>query len=136
MGEATGILISLIIVSGVIIGITAFTGDVLDNYGIASDDLTYLNKTSEINTKVTEIKDTIEDTQITGVEVIDLPLTFIAGAYSALKLLLNIPDIMMTLLMEAGEVIGIPAWAIAMGTAIVVIIIVFVVLRAILKWDV
>lgn len=135
MGEATGMIIGLIVVSSIIIGIMAFAGDIFDNYGIVSDDLTYLNKTSEINAEVTEIKDAIESTQITGT-ILDLPLTFVAGAYSALKLLLNIPGIMITLIIEAGEIIGIPSWATAMASAIIVVIIVFVILRAILKWDV
>ena len=135
MGEASKIIIALIMISSAVVGISAFAGDIYDNYGITSDDLAYLNKTSEINAEVVEIKDAIESTQITGT-VLDLPLTFVAGAYSALKLLLNIPDIMITLLVESGEVIGVPAWAIAMGSAIVVVIIVFVILRAILKWDV
>ena len=136
MGEATGILISIIIVSGVIVGLMAFASDIFDNYDVSYDDLTYMNKTSEYEDSVSDVKDSIESADATGIAWIDLPLTFVAGAYSALKLLLNIPQILISIVMEASYIIGIPAWVTGMVSAIVVVIIVFVILRAILKWDV
>lgn len=135
MGEATSIIISLVVISSIIIGITAFAGDIYSNYGIVSDDLSYLNKSAEMNDQVIGIKDAIDATQVTGTWI-DVPLTFVAGAFAALKLLLNIPDIMGTLLTQAGEVIGMPGWVIGMSMAVVIIIILFVILRAILKWDI
>lgn len=127
------LIIGLLVVSGVVIGISTFTGDVYDRYGVSSTDLSYLNKTKDISENVELVQDSIEEPQLTGT-FLDLPLTFISGAFAALKLLFALPGIFSTFINDAGIVLGLPAWALSMSSAIIFVIVIFVVLMAILKW--
>lgn len=126
-------IIGLLIVSGVIIGISTFTGDIYGRYGVSSTDLSYLNRTIEISENAESVRDSIEGTQFTGT-FLDLPLTFIAGAFESLKIIFSLPGIFASFITDAGTVLTLPSWSLSMASTIIFIIVIFVVLMAILKW--
>lgn len=126
-------IIGLLVVSGVVIGISTFAGDFYNRYGVSSTDLSYLNKTKEISESAESVRDSIEGTQFTGT-FLDLPLTFIAGAFESLKIIFSLPAIFTSFITDAGQVLNLPSWSLSMASTIVFIIIIFVVLMAIIKW--
>lgn len=121
----------LILASLAIIGIGVFQGEIMSNYGGSIEDITYLNKSTEVADQITGLKDSIETVKITGIDVLDL---FIAGTYNTVKLVFGVGDLYTTFITNIAFVLGIPGWAVTLVIVGVLCSILFGVVSIITKW--
>lgn len=131
------LVFALIIFSGVIVGMTGFYIDLYDNYSSSAQDISDLEVTAAVDAHVNTLKSSIEDTQVTGITLIDIPFTIASGVYNTFKLLFASIDIYQALMRDfvtAG--VPIPGWAIAVVTSSIAAFMVFEIISAIAKWKV
>lgn len=130
------LLFALIIFSGVLIGLANFSSDLLSSYGVAGEDITDLEVTSAVESHVETLKESIENTQLTGVAILDVPLTIASGAYNTLKLLFTSTNLYLSLLGGISEILPIPGWVITTIMGCLSIFIIFEIVSAIMKYKV
>lgn len=123
--------IALIMGSMVILGLGVYQAELMTNYGGSTDDLTYLDKSSEISDQITDIKDSIETTKVTGIDILD---AFIVGVYNTLKLFFGIGDLYTTFITNIAGTMGLPGWAVTGIIVTVFTSIIFGVVSIITKW--
>lgn len=119
---------ALLIFSAVLLGLTSFYTDIFYNYGTNAEDISDMDMTESVNAHVETLKTSVEDTQVTGVSLIDIPLTIASGVYNTFKLLYYSIDLYQALIAGFSEILGLPAWA---GQTVLGMIGVFVTLEII-----
>lgn len=128
----SNLYIMLLVASGMIIGISYFVGDFMNNYGQTAPEFSYLNKTGQITGNITDVYNkTIEVRGITGIDILD---KFITGIYESIKLTFNIGDLYTAFIGDLASYIGIPGWAISIAIAGVFCVILFGIISLVLKW--
>lgn len=142
LGPIANLLIAVLIVSMIAMGLSSFYVNLAQTYNLNTTyyegdtvkELQSFKQIEEITSKTQDFKNKTESiTQhIPGTEVINI----LTGAFGAVSLAFNSVFIFQNMIGDAVAIIGVPAWA---GTAIlgiVIIIIVFTILSAGLKWRV
>jgi len=130
------LLFALVIFSGILIGMSSFTAELFYNYGETSESVAALGIQPEVEAHVTVLRDTIKDTKITGVNIIDIPLAIASGVYKTFKLMFYSVDLYSAILGNAAQLIPIPGWFINTVIGCISIFIIYQVISAITKWDV
>ena len=103
----------IIIVSGVLVGVSGFHGNIATNYNLVNvTDSAYMNRTQEVSEKLTDMRDKLEDTTVTGNELLDLPFTVISGAITAIRVSFSFLDIGQGLIIDFAKEIIVPSWVV------------------------
>lgn len=97
--------ISLLFGALFVIGFSIIQADIFGNYGVTPSDLHYLNATGSVINQTSNLKDSIEDTVITGIQPLD---QFIATTFSTTKLFFGIIDIYDSFVSDTASMLGIP----------------------------
>lgn len=148
MAEIRQLMIGLLIFSGVVIGMAQFYGDVtsdanLQAYGYNSTQITAINPqdlssknvTNQITSTTTQVKETLEEEK-TGLSGVDLAWGYINSALNVVALPLTAMALFTNLITDAVGLLGIPPFITSIVLGIIVIIIVFEIMGAFLKWKV
>lgn len=126
-------LILLALFSMVVLGFSNFVGDISYRYGKDYTDLSYMNKTLELQEKMSSIHETLNKTDSTAVQKID---AFFTGGYQVLMLIPSSLNIFTSLVFESGSLLNLPNWVVPSIMVIVTIIIIFGILSALQKYGV
>lgn len=137
MGQVKGLLISIIIISGVVIGVSAFYSDVAVKYGVSSTNMAFLNR----STQIAQTLEGIEERTAAPTSEAE-SVSFLAfGAFNALKLTGDSIGIVSGLASDAtnpevtGATLPIPSWIGVVIMGILMVIVIFGLAVAWLKWD-
>lgn len=146
MAELRSFLIGLLLFSGVIMGISVFYTDLTSSANLASygysaeqianmtpEDLSTKDVTEEINQKVSEIENKLRR-RPTGNPSVDASWDYLNAALGALTLPLAAVDLMTTMVADTSNMLGIPPWFGSLVIGIIVLVVVFELLSAYLKW--
>lgn len=146
MAEVRALIISLVLFSAIIIGMTSFYGELtrpeyLAAYGLNStqidainpDNLASENVTNLITEKVEGIEDALRS-RPTGISTVDVAWGYINAGLSAVTLPLDAIAYFQNIITDSFQIIGIPGWFGTIIIVIITIIIVFNVLSAYMKW--
>lgn len=128
--KVSSLYIALLIGAVVVVGLSSIQVDVYSNYGITSSDLTYLNATGEIINQTSDLKDSIENTVITGFQPLD---QFIASTYQTTKILFGIIDIYDNFITDTATMLGIPTGLASLVVSVIVVIITLLVIFALIR---
>lgn len=131
-GKPSKLYVALIFGAIALVSLTTFQSDLYSNYGKSTENLSYLDASDRVVSETTDIKENIQNTQVTGIAPLD---QFIAGVYNALKLLFGIGDIYVSFVSSIAEALKIPAFFIDMLVSLVFVSIVFMVIRIIAKLE-
>lgn len=113
-----------------VIGFSLTQADLFGNYGKSTSDLSYLNVTSDVINQTSNIKDSIENTVITGIQPLD---QFIASTYQTVKLLFGVIDIYNSFVSDVASLLGLPAEFGGILITVIMTIITLVVIFAIIR---
>lgn len=139
MGKILGIILGMLIFSGIVLGITVFIGDITTNYGVSTANIGFLNKTAETAGQIEELANrttsTLNPDEITSFN----PLP----AIDAIKIAGSSIDIATSLVGDISDPnsnggvtnITIPAWFAAIVIFSIMLIVIFGILKAWLKID-
>lgn len=137
MGKISALLISIVLFSGIVVGISGIYGDFDNSYDYGTnpemEDIEFLSKTEDIAENLADMESSLEESRITGIPQVDLPLTMISGVWNSLLLLLDVPTIFTAILSGLGGLIGVPAWFTGAISIIVGLLIVFALWEAVTK---
>lgn len=137
MGQIKGLLVAVVIVSGIVLGISAFYADIGIKYGATTTNSAFLNRSVQIAGTLESIGNR------TAAPTSDAEVgAFLAfGALNTIKLTGQSVGIVSGLVGDAnnpqvmGTAIPIPEWVGDVVTALLVIIVIVGIAIAWLKWD-
>ena len=122
----TAILLTALVVTG--IGI--FQSEIAASYGTNTTDMSYLNKTTDVLVQTEHMQEEI------GSEDIN-PLAFVmSSAWRVLQYLFNLGDIMSSMVADISDMLQLPGFVGWIIMAILSALILFAVLKGILKVDI
>jgi len=137
-GKAGTLLVAIILLSAIIIGSSAFVGDVTSNYGVNSTSFGFLNKSAEIAEKISKL----------GNASVRQPTKDELGSFNSYGILETISiagssvDLISTIVHDAsdpskiGEVVPIPDWLPGIITAILLVMVIVTIALAIFRVDI
>lgn len=127
--ELRDYITSILLFGLVITGISVFMAEAATNTGNSLDNLTYLAPVNEITAAVTDVQNSITNSQITGT-LLDIPLMVISGLYSLVKLLMvTLGNVWVTFTSGLAAFLGVPEWAVIIIQAIIITSISFTILK-------
>jgi len=130
------LLLTLLLFSGIIIGLTTFMGDLANKYSNNIQDLSELSSVQKIQEEAKKLEESLRSAQITGT-FLDIPLTVLSGAYQLFKLIItSFTQIWSGFINNIASYLFLPTWFIAIIIASVVIFILFEIISAIMKYKV
>ena len=137
LGKLSVILISLVVFSGFIIGISDFIGDAANTYNKTNvnSSLSTFNKMAEIQNKTSGYQSQLEGGEVSGYSAFTL---FLTGAYHALMSLLSLPSLVGSMLggLTGAGGIMFPSWGVTVILTVLTIIIIFTIISAAFKHEV
>lgn len=148
MAEIRSLLVGLLIFSGIMLSLSTFWGDLtttdhLQGYGYTNDQIqsmTSINLSSksvanDITAKAEAIKTSVEQ-PVTGVPIIDTTYGYAKAALEAVQLPLQSIDLFTGIITDTEDSLGLPSYTSLIINSIIILIVVFAVLSAYLKWKV
>lgn len=146
--ELRGLFISLVLFSGIIVGMSAFYGDLtsaenLAYYGytqaeidaINPEDLSSMDIIDDI-TAQTEQMETTLNTDPTGIPIIDYGWKMVNMALNSFELLFGSTFLFTNLITESVNTIGLPPFIIGVVMAVIILIFIFEFISARLRYRV
>ena len=136
LGKLSLILISIVVFSGFIIGISDFIGNAANNYNKTDNTtLSTFNKMAEIQSKTSAYKSELEGGEVSGFSAFTL---FLTGAYHALMSLLSLPSLVHSMLGGLTGTGGLlfPSWGVDVILTVLTIVIIFTIISAAFKHEV
>ncbi|MEM5854214.1 MAG: hypothetical protein QXG39_08515 [Candidatus Aenigmatarchaeota archaeon] len=134
--EIRNFLIMLLLFSGIIVGVSIFMSDLASKYNQNIQDLRTMSKITSIEQKSKELREAMQ-TKITGIPLIDVPFIAIKGFIEFIDLvasaLFNFWDAMIN---SIASYLLLPTWFVTMVSVIIIIMVIFEVISAIIKWRV
>lgn len=133
--EIRSFLIMLLLFSGVITGISIFMSDLTADFGQNINDLSILSQAEAIQNKTAIFQN--ESAKITGASWFDAPLIVIKGFITFIDLIgTTIFGFFTTFTSQVFGVFRgiIPIWFIGIVSTILIIIILFEIISAVIKW--
>lgn len=140
MGKLQGIILGLLLFSGIVIGISVFIGDITTNYGVNTASIAFLNRTTTISNQINDLSNqTVKSLNPSEVTAFN-PLP----AINAIKLSGQSISIITSLVGSVSDpnqnggvtYVSIPAWLATIIIFSITLIVIFATLRAWLKVDV
>lgn len=135
MVEARTFMISLLVFSGVITGMTLFYGELFNNYGYTSQDISSLSASEELVTQAKEIETTVR-TSVTRIPVVDEAIAYISAGLKSLSLIFNTVNVAQNTLIALSDILKLPGWITDIILGIMSILIIFIVISAYLRYKV
>ncbi|MEM5867544.1 MAG: hypothetical protein QXG39_06460 [Candidatus Aenigmatarchaeota archaeon] len=134
--EIRNFLIMLLLFSGIIVGVSVFISDLASKYNQNIQDLRTMSQITNIEQKSKELREAMQ-TKITGVPLIDVPFVAIKGFIDFIDLVATSLFVFWDATINSiASYLFLPTWFVSIITAIVIIIIMFEIISAIIKWRV
>jgi hypothetical protein len=134
MASLENLVIGMVIISGVIIGTSAFIGGIAaqypTNFGNATTDFAYMSQLNSTMDTANEIQDTVKGSSVQSSDVVYIITT---GAYNGIKLIFQSVDTSSSLVRDTSELVGLPEWVPAVVIGIIVLIVIFAFLTYIFR---
>ena len=139
-GAIRNLILSLVVFSAIIVGLTTFYGGLLGSYGANVEDISYISAAGDMNAQISQYKSSVEAVRYTGNPLVDtalnLPFYIINGIWNTLLTVMNTINIFNSITADIGQIIGIPYWFEGMIIAALTIILIFELISIYMKWDV
>jgi len=138
-GNIGSYLLGILFVTVIVIGLTSFMAETPKNYGVNEstlDNTSFVNKVESINEMSENMKDTIENSEITGIGVVDAPILILKGGYQAVMLSLDSMDLFIAIISDLATSTGImPSWFVAILISAASLVIVLIVISSLLRYE-
>lgn len=127
------LFIGMLIFSGIIVGLNIVISDISSNYSIQGKDISYLSVSKDIEDSTQFLTTAIQSVRITDTPF-DYALMAVAGLLGVFKLLLDVVTGLFTILISnVSSLLGLPIWFTSILIAITTVMIVFAIIRVLLK---
>lgn len=135
-GKISSIVIGVVLLSMIIIGFSSFSNDLAENYGrnLSEDEYESMNKIDNISKNVNNMRNKIDKGSDTDMAS-DADISLVTGGWSAIKLILDLPSILISLMGDIAGILGVPRIFVTGMTTIIITTIIFGLLSLIFKRD-
>lgn len=146
MAEVRALMIGLLLFSGVLVGMSTFYVDLTSStnlaaYGLNSEqianispeDLSSRSVADDITQRTKDIEETLKQ-RPTGLTAVDVAWGYINAALSAITLPLTAVSLFTNMINDVSIFLNIPSWVGGIVIGVIVIIILFEIVSAYLKW--
>lgn len=133
--EIRYLVVGILIFGGIITGMGLFAADLTSTYKVNNtDDLSYLDESQAMIGETANHTNIFKQTEITGIDILDVPFMIARSAYQILKLSFSSLDIANTLISQTADYLGLPTWFTNLIGGIIGALFLFVVLSVLLKY--
>jgi hypothetical protein len=130
------LLITILLFSGVVVGISVFMGDLTKKYSSNIEDLSNMSSVQTIQEETKHLEEALRNTQITGT-FLDIPITILSGVYSIFKLMMvSFIEIWNDFINSIARYLFLPSWFIGILISLIIIFLIFEIISAVLKYKV
>lgn len=129
--ELRGIVIMLLIVGGVVVGLSSFYVNMFNSYGKPVEDVSFIGKANQTLSMTNEMS-----LKTQGSDLTDIVAFIFKAPYRVIKLAFGSVVIAKSMLTDMFNLMGLPNWFFNLIIGIFLVIITFAVLSAYLKWKV
>lgn len=126
------IIINILIFSGLVIGMTTFYTELHVNYGVDTTDISSFDQTLNATQQINTMEETIRTAQNSPAAFVDVIAT---GTFNTINLIFSTPNIIASILVDIGSIVGIPTWVTSLVLGGVATIILMLFLRGIIKLE-
>lgn len=131
--ELRDYFITLLVFSAVVIGTSAYIGQMAANYGVPTEDVSSLSVVEEIQEQTTTLEEQLRSTPF-NIPVLDTPYLILSGSFTFLKLILiNVPQLWFAFLNDLGVMLHLPGWSIGIVFSITVLTLIFEIISTLMK---
>lgn len=135
-GKISSIIIGVVLLGMIVIGFSSFSNNLASNYdrNISTTQYESMNKIDNISNNVNNMRDKLDkgsDSDMTA----DADIGLLTGGWSAIKLILNLPGILISLTSDIAGIIGVPPIFVTGITVIIISVIIFGLISLIFKRD-
>lgn len=138
-GNIGAYVLALLFIAVMVIGITNFMVEIPGNYGVNKSELdnaSFVGKANEVKNMSDDMKNVIEESEITGIGEIDAPLMVLRGGYQAIMLSFSSIDLFVSMVSDLVTATGIlPGWFQSFIIAAAAISVVLIVIGSLLRYD-
>jgi len=130
------LLASILLFSGILIGLSVFISSLAKSYQVNIDDLSQLSSVKRIEEETKALEEALRSSQITQTPL-DLPLIIVKGAYSIFKLILkSFIEIWDGFINSISSYLFLPTWFTSILISLVAIFVIFEIISIIMKYKV
>lgn len=134
MGQMQGLLIAMVLFSGVAIAIASFYAGLASNYGVAVTNVGYLNRSVQLNNKLSEIAGQINSSDPDSTTSFN-PLS----AFNAIAVGFSSLDLFTGIVTDATDRkntgVTLDPWVPMVIISIITIVLAFAIINALYKWN-
>lgn len=133
--ELKSVIIGIVLVSMIVLGFSAFMGDIKKNYDLTIDDSGFTNtynKLDQMNNQTSDMQNLIEGSNIESENAI---YTMSKGAWSAMKMTFESFQIFGAMVNDFANTIGLPVWVVTGIMTIFIVTLVFIIISAIFRFN-
>jgi len=137
MGNLKAIVVTLIIFSGVVIGVSGFYGSLGLRYGVNTTDMGFLNRSTAVASTLSDLESKIKQ----PTNPLEIAAFIAFGALDTAKLTFQSADTLTGIVGDIsdpdniGGALAIPAWVSTVLIGLIIVIVIFAILSAWARYD-
>lgn len=137
MGKLSNIGVTILLAGLIAVGFSNFYADLYTTYnpGAAANTTAFLNKSLELQKNITAVKGVIQNSQVTGT-IADVFIVAANGLLEGLKLIFSFADILGSMISDIGSFLFIPGWILVVFGSIASLVILFLIMSSLNKYDI
>jgi len=135
-GKISSIIIGVVLLGMIVIGFSSFSNNLASTYGrnMSTSQYESMNKIDNISNNVNNMRDKLDKGSDSDMSA-DADIGLLTGGWSAIKLILNLPDILISLVSDIANILGVPHIFVTGITVIIISVIIFGLISLIFKRD-
>jgi hypothetical protein len=137
MAEIRDLILAIIVMSGATVGLIGFVGGLTASYGANTPNITFMNKSAQINSQIAQYKTSTEGIKFTGNVYVDsilnIPIYIVTGIWNTILISLGMLDLYSALVTDLGNFGILLAWLAVVIIGSITVVIVFEIISLYMK---
>ncbi len=123
-------LITLLLFSGIVLGMSTFFGATSSQFGITTTDTAFINTTQQVFDNTEDLQDIINQTE-GDVTLIGTVAVTTNAVIQFLKILMFVPTLLASIVADISTFLMLPVWFVPMIIGIIIVIVIFQIMSGI-----
>lgn len=137
MAEIRDLILAVIVLSGATVGLFGFIGGLTASYSVDTPNITFMNKSAQINSQIAQYKTSTEGIKFTGNVYVDsilnIPIYIVTGIWNTILISLGIADVYSSLVTDLSNFGILVGWLAVVIIGSITVIIVFEIISLYMK---
>jgi hypothetical protein len=137
MAEIRDLILATIVMSGAAVAVFGFVGSLTASYSVDTPNITFMNKSAQINSQIAQYKTSTEGIKFTGNVYVDsilnIPIYIVTGIWNTILISLGMVDVYSALVTDLSNFGILPAWLAVVIIGSITVVIVFEIISLYMK---